>query len=212
MLAYYPLEHLYYLGSHGIIPSSMPSPLSVFSEKKRRLALDFNKLGLWSCRFWAAYVVLHFAHLVEDRKLLKQRHSSIRKAKGTGLTKEEKKEMEQRWDAFWSEVVINLGYLPLTIHWYGSRNRKLISMLIFVLKGRWKRGCSKMKYDHLLSCSRSTLTLSQQGWVGVFGLIAAVASFRTGWKATALPPPPSEVKDEATETSSDTITAYDVST
>ena len=118
MLAYYPLEHLYYLGSKGIIPSSIPSPFSIFSEKKRRLFLDPNKLGLWSCRFWAVYVVLHFAHLVEDRKLLKQRHNSIRRAKGTGLTGEEKKEMAQRWDAFWSEVVVNLGYLPLTIHWY----------------------------------------------------------------------------------------------
>ncbi|KAF8972161.1 hypothetical protein BDZ97DRAFT_1783476 [Flammula alnicola] len=111
MLAYYPLEHLYYFGLHGIIPSSIPSPSTIFSAKKRRLALDFNKIAIWSTRFWAIYVVLHFAHLMEDRKLLKLRHSSIRKAKGTGLTREEKSEMEQRWDAFWSEVVINLGYL-----------------------------------------------------------------------------------------------------
>jgi hypothetical protein len=176
MLGYYPLEHLYYLGSKGIIPPSIPSPFSIFSEKKRRLALDPNKLGLWSCRFWAIYVVLHFAHLVEDRKLLKQRHSSIRKAKGTGLTNEEKGEMAQRWDAFWSEVVINLGYLPLTIHWS-------------LEKGLFKN----------------------EVWVGVFGLIAAAASFRSGWKATALPPAP-EVKEEATETSSAPVTAYDVST
>lgn len=27
-------------------------------------------------------------------------------------------------------------------------------------------------------------------WVGVFGMIAAVASFRSGWKATALPSAP----------------------
>lgn len=118
MLAYYPLEHLYYLGLHGIIPSTIPSPFSLFSPKKARLTLDFNKIALWSTRCWAAYIFLHFAHLIEDRKLLMQRHSSIRKAKGTGLSREEKKEMQQRWDAFWSEVVINLGYLPLTIHWY----------------------------------------------------------------------------------------------
>lgn len=117
MLAYYPLEHLYYLGAHGIIPSKMPSPASFLSAKKKLINLDPGKLGLWSCRFWAVYVILHFAHLIEDRKLLKQRHSSIRKAKGTGLTREEKIEIQQRWDAFWSEVVINLGYLPLTIHW-----------------------------------------------------------------------------------------------
>lgn len=55
------------------------------------------------------------------------------------------------------------------------------------------------------------LTCSYQVWVGVFGLIAAAASFRSGWKATALPPAP-EVKEEATETSSVPVTAYDVST
>jgi len=41
----------------------------------------------------------------------------MKKAKGTGLTQTEKQELRQRWDAFWSEVVINVGYLPLTIHW-----------------------------------------------------------------------------------------------
>ena len=68
-----------------------------------------------------------------------------------------------------------------------------------------------MKYCLFLSRSRSMLTCSYQVWVGVFGLIAAAASFRSGWKATALPPAP-EVKEEATETSSVPVTAYDVST
>ena len=117
MLAYYPLEHVYYLGSHGIIPTVITSPFSLFTSKKRKLSLDLNTLGLWSCRFWAVYVALHFAHLLEDRKLLKQRYNFLRKAKGTGLTQAEKLEIRQRWDAFWSEVVINLGYFPLTIHW-----------------------------------------------------------------------------------------------
>lgn len=119
MLFYYPLEHLSYLRYHGIISSSIPSPLSLFSsKKKKRINLDSDVLSRWSCRLWAGYVILQFFHLIEDRRLLKQRHSSIRKAKGTGLTKEEKNEMRQRLDAFWSEVVVNLGYLPLTIHWY----------------------------------------------------------------------------------------------
>ena len=117
MLAYYPLEHVYYLGSHGIIPNVITSPFSLFTSKKRKLSLDLNTLGLWSCRFWAIYVALHFIHLLEDRKLLKQRYNSLRKAKGTGLTQGEKFEIRQRWDAFWSEVIINLGYFPLTIHW-----------------------------------------------------------------------------------------------
>jgi len=176
MLAYYPLEHLYYLGAHGIIPSKMPSPASFLSAKKKLINLDPGKLGLWSCRFWAVYVILHFAHLIEDRKLLKQRHSSIRKAKGTGLTREEKIEIQQRWDAFWSEVVINLGYLPLTIHWS-------------LEKGLFKN----------------------EVWVGVFGLIAGVASFRAGWNATALPSTP-KASVVAPETTLDSVAAYDVST
>ena len=118
MLAYYPLEHLWYLLSHGIIPSTVTSPLSLFSSKIKKVKLDADRLGMWSCRFWALYVVLHFAHLVEDRKILQQRQLMMKKAKGTGLTQTEKQELRQRWDAFWSEVVINVGYLPLTIHWY----------------------------------------------------------------------------------------------
>jgi len=174
MLAYYPLEHVYYLGSHGIIPTVFTSPFSLFTSKKRKLSLDLNTIGLWSCRFWAVYVVLHFAHLLEDRKLLKQRYNTLRKAKGTGLTPAEKFEMRQRWDAFWSEVVINLGYLPLTIHWS-------------LAKGLFKN----------------------EALVGVFGLIAAVASFRTGWKATALPQPD---KSSDTQASSTPEPGYDVST
>ncbi|KAF9036238.1 hypothetical protein BJ165DRAFT_1354867 [Panaeolus papilionaceus] len=178
MLAYYPLEHLYYLVSHNIIPSTLPSPTTIFSSKKKRINLDANTLGIWSTRFWALYVFLHFAHLWEDRKLLKQRQTSLRKAKGTGLTQAEKSELGQRWDAFWSEVVINIGYLPLTVHWS-------------LEKGLFKNDI----------------------WVGVFGMIASVASFRTGWKATALPPTPPapEVKEEKVDESSSPVAGYEVS-
>lgn len=31
------------------------------------------------------------------------------------------------------------------------------------------------------------IPLSCQAWVGIFGLVAALASWRLGWKATALP-------------------------
>lgn len=116
MLAYYPLEHLYYLGSHGIIPTTIRNPLPFLSKKT--INLDPNRLGIWSCRFWALYVLLQFAHLREDRRLLQLRQKALRRAKGTGLTPSEKQEIAHRWDAWWSEVVVNLGYLPLTIHWY----------------------------------------------------------------------------------------------
>lgn len=154
MIAYYPLEHVYYLCTHGIIPSTIPSPANLFSSQKKSIKLDVNAIAIWSCRFWAAYVLLHFAHLREDWQLLQLRYRTLRKSKGTGLTVAEKQELQQRKDAFWSEVVINLGYLPLTVHWS-------------LEKGLFKNDV----------------------WVGVFGLVAAVASFRAGWKATATPPP-----------------------
>lgn len=161
MLGYYPLEHISYLLSHGIIPATISSPLSLLpfasaSQKGKKLKLNAGKLSLWSTRFWAAYVFLHFAHLWEDRKLLIQRGRSLKRSKGgAGLSAEEKRDMAQRWDAFWSEVVVNLGYLPLTVHW-----------------------------------SLESGFIKNDVVIGILGLVAAVTSFRSGWKATALPTPP----------------------
>ncbi|RDB25918.1 hypothetical protein Hypma_006765 [Hypsizygus marmoreus] len=179
MLACGPLEQLAYLCSHGIIPSTLPNIVSLFSSSAKPITLDANVLGIWSTRFWALYVVLQFAHLREDRKLLQLRQRNLRKVKGVGLTVAEKQELRQRWDGYWSELITNLGYLPLTIHWS-------------LEKGLFKN----------------------EIWVGVFGLIAAVASFRSGWRATALPSPPSTPdiaeKSEPVEQPEITI-GYDVS-
>ncbi|KAF9533903.1 hypothetical protein CPB83DRAFT_757093 [Crepidotus variabilis] len=165
MILFFPLEHLSYLASHNILPAGITSPLSLFSSKKRKINLNPGTLSMWSCRLWGAYVLLHFAHLFEDRKLILQRYASMRRANGgTGLSDDNKAEMKQRWDAYWSEVVINLGYLPLTVHW---------------------------------SLEKGLFT--NEVWVGVFGLIAAVASFRSGWKATAISPAPSSPPVEQTK-------------
>jgi len=128
MLAYYPLEHLYYLSSHGIIPKTIKNPLRFVTQKKS-IRLDANTLGLWSCRCWALYVMLQFFHLQENRKLLRQRQKALRKAKNTSLTPAEKEELAQRWDAWWSEVVVNVGYLPLTIHWYVQTDGSFLSSI-----------------------------------------------------------------------------------
>jgi hypothetical protein len=117
MVAYYPLEHIYYLCSHGILPPTIPSLASLFSPTAKPIKINLDSVGMWSCRFWALYVVLQFAHLREDRILLKIRERTLRKAKSTGTSTSEKEELSQRWDAYWSEVAVNIGYLPLTIHW-----------------------------------------------------------------------------------------------
>ena len=122
MLAQYPLEYLHHFCSHGIIPSTIPSLRFLFSSTAKPITLDLDVLGIWSSRLWALYVLLQFAHLREDRKLLKMRERSLRKAKGSSISASEKEELRQRWDAYWNEVVVNIGYLPLTIHWYVPRS------------------------------------------------------------------------------------------
>jgi hypothetical protein len=41
-VCYYPLEHAYWLGLHQVIPMTPATR---------------DKIGMWSCRFWAGYVV-----------------------------------------------------------------------------------------------------------------------------------------------------------
>ena len=88
MLAYYPLEHLYYLLSHSVIPDKIALPsLTAFvpfirtQPSNKHIPLDIGKLGLWSTRFWAAYVVLQLAHLREDSKLLSVRERTLSKSR-----------------------------------------------------------------------------------------------------------------------------------
>lgn len=112
MLVYYPLEHIYYFTSHAILPARFsPSPPSN------------AKIALWSCRAWAAYIVLQFLHLNEDWKLLKLRERALRRNSGkqtgaeTPAPSPEFIEVAQRKRAIWNEFLVNLGYLPLTLHW-----------------------------------------------------------------------------------------------
>ncbi|KAJ7052555.1 hypothetical protein C8F01DRAFT_1170399, partial [Mycena amicta] len=165
MLGYYPLEHLYYLRTHDIIPTSLPSPAFLLDPTAKPIPLDSAILSRWSCRFWASYVVLQFAHLREDRKLLQlQQRTLRRKSKGTP-SKTETQELRRKWDAYWSGLLVNACNLPLSLHW--SINGGLI---------------------------RNPLI------VDILSFIAAVVSFQTAWKATALPaaiPPPQDISDLA---------------
>ncbi|KAF9185186.1 hypothetical protein BGZ51_002907 [Haplosporangium sp. Z 767] len=146
-LIYYPLEHIYWLGAHEVIPISM--------EKT-------NRIAIWSCRFWAAYVVLQFAHLAEEYRLYKKRLQSIKaqvkaadlKAKETGEPVD-KTEYKTELAALKAEkkgivinTIINTGYLPLTVHW-----------------------------------SLENSTFPDVG-VGMFGGIAALAQFYVAWKSS----------------------------
>jgi hypothetical protein len=118
MLGYYPLEHIYYLGASKIIPVS-PKTL--------------NKLSLWSCRFWAVYVILQFSHLSEDRRLLANREQAV---KNLELGPAERDDIEKRRKAIQRETWVNIGYLPLTIHWslqYGLYSNEVCTRLIHLV-------------------------------------------------------------------------------
>jgi hypothetical protein len=119
MLAYYPLEHAAYLVSHGVLPSSVSSPRALLTgAPAKRVRLDAARLGRWSVRCWAAYVFLQLAHLRADAQLLGARERALAKAKGRGSAlAAERADVRRRWGALLNELVVNLAYLPLTLHW-----------------------------------------------------------------------------------------------
>ena len=95
-VCYYPLEHVYWLAAHNII--------SITPETR-------DKVGMWSCRFWAAYVFTYFVHLYEDYKdLLRREKRLIKDGENVDSVREEKK-------ALMVNAMINAAYAPLTVHW-----------------------------------------------------------------------------------------------
>lgn len=160
---YYPLEHIYWLGAHKVI---------ALSDEK------INKIGIWSCRFWAAYVVLYFGQLYEEYKALRNREHALRltaprrseKQSGSSAALSEKEKAAQSLDDFsdnasdmlnqeiqilqrakWNlflNGVVNTAYFPLTIHW---------------------------------SLERSSFP---DIGVGICGTVAAVAQIYLAWKST----------------------------
>ncbi|KAI8918873.1 peroxisomal biogenesis factor 11 [Entophlyctis helioformis] len=152
-VAYYPLEHVYWLALHQVIP---------MSEKTR------DKIGMWSCRFWATYVLLYFYQLYEEKKILDTRSAALKRAVASasakkvsaggpdaagsadvdGKLKAEKVALRQDYNALTINTLINAAYFPLTIHW-----------------------------------SLESSSFPDVG-VGLFGSIAAVAQIYTAWKAT----------------------------
>ncbi|EEB96037.1 hypothetical protein MPER_04897, partial [Moniliophthora perniciosa FA553] len=153
MLGYYPLEHLGFLRSNDVIPSQLSVRLSPIAKPKQ-LSIDAGELGLWSCRCWAAYVVLQFAHLREQRKLLQTRQRNLRKAKGSNLSIAEKAELKKSWEAYWDGLILNIANFALALN----------------------------------DSSRTGIMGSV--WYDLLTLFATTLSFRSGWKATALPSQP----------------------
>ena len=88
MLGYYPLEHIYYLLSHSLIPKTIPVPSLVakllpFTEKgvQDTVTLDSGAISRASVQCWAVYNTLQFLHLREDRKQLILKERALNKSK-----------------------------------------------------------------------------------------------------------------------------------
>lgn len=147
MLLYYPLEHLYYLAGKG-----------VFKISPARI----GTIAVWSCRFWAAYVVLQIFHIrrsfqllsLERTRVVRAARERVRSGSATSEELQQEKADLQRLAAqeksLKNDCWVQAGYLPLTAHW-----------------------------------SLPGGLLPNNVWVGVCGTVAAVAGLKGVWRRTA---------------------------
>ncbi|KAJ9110965.1 hypothetical protein QFC20_002731 [Naganishia adeliensis] len=151
LLIYYPLENTSYLSSKGVIPLS-PHREAAWST--------------WSCRYWAAYVVLDVWRLARQRGEMQRKGRAVRMRmdggeKDVGADVEALRREKVGW---MEEVVVNVGYAPLTIHWS-------------LPNGAWSNEASAFSHP-----SGFPLTFTLQVWTGVFGTIACLAGIRAKWR------------------------------
>ncbi|BGP17652.1 hypothetical protein JCM10213_001305 [Rhodosporidiobolus nylandii] len=147
MLLYYPLEHIYYLAGKG-----------VFKISPQRI----SSIAVWSCRFWAAYVVLQIFHIRRSFQLLRldrialtrTTRERVRNGEVTQQAVEEEKAqmkaLQKREGDLKRDCWVQAGYLPLTAHW-----------------------------------SLPNGLLPSNTWVGICGTVAAVAGLKGVWQKTA---------------------------
>ncbi|KAJ1849688.1 hypothetical protein IWW55_004834 [Coemansia sp. RSA 2706] len=104
LVCYYPLEHMYWLGAHRVIP---------LSEKA------VENSGYWSCRFWAAWVALQFVHLGEEYRVIKNRRKQIfTQGKADAVKMQQELDAADADTKSWKiQLLINACYFPLTLHW-----------------------------------------------------------------------------------------------
>jgi hypothetical protein len=143
MLAFYPLDQLFYLTSHGIMSPTVELPFASTVSKlvpgaPQQVKLDAAKMSRWSVRFWAVYVVLQLVHLREDRILLLKRQKALKKVRGP-----EHEELKNRWGAWYNELAVNLAYFPLTIHWYIPHFLCRLIPGLHIYIGPWRRASSR---------------------------------------------------------------------
>ncbi|KAK8854683.1 hypothetical protein IAR55_003422 [Kwoniella newhampshirensis] len=133
LLAYYPLEHISWLASKGVVPLTPAS---------------LNMTALWSVRFWALYVILEiykmrntYLGLLGRTRALKNANSEITPSEAEGFELQDTnatsnisaekvvvhpptgnvaikvQQIKKDWASWKMAVMVNSGYAPLTVHW-----------------------------------------------------------------------------------------------
>ena len=87
------------MGLHQVVP---------MTEKTR------DKIGMISCRFWAAYVMFYFLQLFEERRIINKRQTILRK-KNDG--EKDLLVIDKQLRDWKLNFLVNLAYFPLTLHW-----------------------------------------------------------------------------------------------
>ena len=102
MILYYPLEHIWWLAYHKVI---------TISDAR------MNKIGVWSCRFWAIYVILQFWHLATEWRLHKKQCRNVIKKvdEDEDEIRKEKRKLKATGERIIRDTIANIGYLPLTV-------------------------------------------------------------------------------------------------
>lgn len=79
---------------------------------------------MWSCRFWAGYVLLYFFQLYEENRILNSRHRALIKKNDNSIEKVKSKilmnemlEIKKERKNLAINAIINAAYFPLTLHW-----------------------------------------------------------------------------------------------
>ncbi|CAG8613908.1 10190_t:CDS:2, partial [Dentiscutata heterogama] len=106
--------------------NNLEVPVTDFRAFRKIITMSperINKISLWCCRWWALYVLLQFWHLAIERSLLVRRRRELRVDGDVETVLREKRELKSEGDRIFREILINVGYFPLTLHWSIENSR-----------------------------------------------------------------------------------------
>lgn len=150
-IAYQPLENVAYLAMHDVISKSWVS--------------DRAQLLLWiySCYLWAAHVVLDFIRVFREYQLARKAATTVVSLDSNEKSKTQASSSspisQDQIKAWKQALIINLSYLPLTVHW--SLEKGCLSDIVVGFLGATAAYASiKPRWDSI--CATPTTTTSTE--------------------------------------------------